>query len=105
MGVIDQIETIVVVLMENRSFDHMLGYLSHPNYGNRTTVNGQKAAAEWIQRFENECADKKQEPFRSQRLDLSDDPRHERENFQIQFGTELRPGIEYPMNGFMKNYA
>ena len=45
MGVIDQIETIVVVLLENRSFNHMLGYLSHPNYGNRTTVNGQKAAA------------------------------------------------------------
>ena len=25
---LDQIETIVVVMMENRSYDHMLGYLS-----------------------------------------------------------------------------
>ena len=105
MGVIDQIETIVVVLMENRSFDHMLGYLSHPSYGNRTKINGQRADAEWIQHFENECAGKKQGPLRAQRFDLSDDPKHERENFQIQFGTEFRPGIQYPMNGFMKNYA
>jgi phospholipase C len=105
MGVIDQIETIVVVLMENRSFDHMLGYLSHPSHGNRTKINGQRADAEWIQRFENECAGKKQGPFRAPRFDLSDDPKHERENFQIQFGTEFRPGIQYPMNGFMKNYA
>jgi phospholipase C len=105
MDVIDQIETIVVVLMENRSFDHMLGYLSHPSYGNRTKINGQRADAEWIQRFENECAGKKQGPFRSQRFDLSDDPKHERENFQIQLGTEFQPGVPYPMNGFMKNYA
>lgn len=28
MAGIDQIKTIVIVLMENRSFDHMLGYLS-----------------------------------------------------------------------------
>ena len=25
---LDQIKTIVVVMMENRSFDHMLGYLA-----------------------------------------------------------------------------
>ncbi|MGH9763952.1 MAG: alkaline phosphatase family protein, partial [Blastocatellia bacterium] len=27
------IETIIIVIMENRSFDHMLGYLSLPDYG------------------------------------------------------------------------
>jgi phospholipase C len=34
------IDTIVVVIMENRSFDHVLGHLRHPNYGNRTDVDG-----------------------------------------------------------------
>ena len=28
MATLDQIDTIVIVMMENRSFDHMLGYLS-----------------------------------------------------------------------------
>lgn len=105
MGSVDQIERIVVVLMENRSFDHVLGYLSHPSYGNRTDVNGQKADAAWIQRFTNEYNDKHQGPFQTQRLDLSDDPKHERENFRIQFGADFQPGVQYPMNGFMNNYA
>lgn len=34
------VDTIVVVMMENRSFDHVLGYLRHPAYGNRTDVDG-----------------------------------------------------------------
>ena len=34
------IDTIVVVMMENRSFDHVLGHLRHPEYGNRTDVDG-----------------------------------------------------------------
>lgn len=34
------VDTIVVVMMENRSFDNVLGYLRHPAYGNRTDVDG-----------------------------------------------------------------
>jgi len=34
------VETIVVVMMENRSFDHVLGYLTSPTYGNRRDVDG-----------------------------------------------------------------
>src|SRR5207244_5160116 len=40
MAALDQIKTIVVVIMENRSFDHVLGYLSLPQYGGRTDVDG-----------------------------------------------------------------
>jgi phospholipase C len=36
---LNKIETIIIVMMENRSFDHMLGYLSLPDYG-RTDVEG-----------------------------------------------------------------
>jgi phospholipase C len=34
------VDTIVIVMMENRSFDHLLGYLSHEDFGKRNDVNG-----------------------------------------------------------------
>jgi phospholipase C len=34
------IDTIVIVMMENRSFDHVLGHLSHEDYGQRRDVDG-----------------------------------------------------------------
>lgn len=34
------VDTIVVVMMENRSFDHVLGYLASPDFGNRPDVDG-----------------------------------------------------------------
>lgn len=40
MAGIDEIDTIVVVMMENRSFDHVLGHLHHPEYGNRPEIDG-----------------------------------------------------------------
>ena len=35
-----RIDHIVFLMMENRSFDHMLGYLSHPEHGKRSDVDG-----------------------------------------------------------------
>jgi phospholipase C len=35
-----RIDTIVILMMENRSFDHMLGHLSLPQFGNRADVAG-----------------------------------------------------------------
>jgi phospholipase C len=40
MAALDQIKLIVVVIMENRSFDHVLGYLSLPQYGGRIDIDG-----------------------------------------------------------------
>jgi len=34
------VDTIVIVMMENRSFDHVLGHLRHPQHGNRPDVDG-----------------------------------------------------------------
>jgi phospholipase C len=36
------VETIVLVMMENRSFDHLLGWMSLPPYGNRKEIEGLK---------------------------------------------------------------
>ena len=40
MAILDQIQTIVIVMMENRSFDHVLGHLSMARFGNRKDVEG-----------------------------------------------------------------
>lgn len=37
---LDQIDTIVVVMMENRSFDHVLGFLSHESFDGRKDIDG-----------------------------------------------------------------
>ena len=37
---LDEVDTIVVVMMENRSFDHVLGFLSHESFDARTDVDG-----------------------------------------------------------------
>jgi phospholipase C len=34
------IDTIVIAMMENRSFDHVLGYMSHESFSDRTDVDG-----------------------------------------------------------------
>ena len=47
------IDTIVVLMMENRSFDHMLGYLSLPQFGGRADVNGLSADQAWLDRVAN----------------------------------------------------
>lgn len=35
-----RIDHLVFLMMENRSFDHVLGYMSHPSFGARSDVNG-----------------------------------------------------------------
>jgi phospholipase C len=37
---LNSIDTIVVVMLENRSFDHVLGFLSHESFDGRTDVDG-----------------------------------------------------------------
>jgi phospholipase C len=37
---LQEIDTIVVVMLENRSFDNVLGHLRHPKYGDRAEVDG-----------------------------------------------------------------
>jgi phospholipase C len=39
-GIRDVIDTVVLVMMENRSFDHVLGFLSHEWFDGRTDVDG-----------------------------------------------------------------
>ena len=65
MADLNDIKTIVVVLMENRSFDHMLGFLSLPPF-NRTDVEGQSADPAWLAEFANPDGNQRVQAFHNQ---------------------------------------
>lgn len=103
------IETIIIVMMENRSFDHMLGYLSLPDY-RRDEVDGLKLKPEstpqnpiWESNF---VVPGPYTPFRLPDprvpFEPKTDPPHERLNIQLQLG--VPQGGVYPMNGFVQSY-
>lgn len=97
---LQNIETIIVVLMENRSFDHMLGYLSLPP-SNRTDINGLNDNTP----YSNEYNGKTYPSFPLKGTRVLEDPPHERETTRIQFGTPAHEGAPFPMDGFVKSYA
>src|SRR5438105_464225 len=100
MANLDQIQTIIIVMMENRSFDHMLGYLSLPPV-NRTDVDGQSRDPAWLTRFINYDKGQSLQPFLSTNpysLPKDFDPPHER-SYVAQHMGKLQNG-QYPMNGF-----
>ncbi|HWV99194.1 MAG TPA: alkaline phosphatase family protein [Candidatus Acidoferrum sp.] len=101
MATLDDIKTVVIVLMENRSFDHMLGYLSLPPY-NRTDVEGQSTDAAWLSKFANADGGQVFQPFHNDDpyfLPPGFDPPHQRENVAAHLGV-LNNG-QYAMNGFV----
>ncbi|HYL60390.1 MAG TPA: alkaline phosphatase family protein [Candidatus Acidoferrales bacterium] len=102
---LDQVETIVILMMENRSFDHMLGYLSMPSlagsYRSLNDVNGLKEDPAWLQQFANEWQGQKYWPIRLAEPRIPDPP-HERVNIQLQMGGPDASG-KFPLSGFVAN--
>jgi len=98
------IKTVVVVMMENRSFDHLLGYLSLDPQ-NWQHVEGLSSDAAWQDKVASVYAGSKYKPFLlTDPYDLMKaDPPHERDQIATQMGTAVA-GV-YPMNGFVTNYA
>jgi phospholipase C len=98
---LDQVEHIVIVLLENRSFDHLLGYLE---LGGKP-VNGIPADAQARERWANRYNGG---DYRLTALDASvqaiDDPPHDREPIAIQIGTPTAGGAPQ-MGGFVASYA
>lgn len=101
MSNLDKIKTIVVVMMENRSFDHMLGYLSLPPF-NKTDVDGQTTDPAWLARFTNNDQGQAVQPFLNNNpytLPPGFDPPHQRPDVAKHLGS--RQNGDYPMNGFV----
>ena len=93
------IKHLVVLMMENRSFDHMLGFMQSPTYAidglDGTEVNrdstGEPVRVNQDARYSG---------------DLSHDPSHDFEDVMEQmFGTQSPPAGQPPdMSGFVRNY-
>ena len=101
---LDQIKTIVVVMMENRSFDHLLGYLSLPPFSWK--VDGIQEDPTWITKASSIYEDATFAPFHlTDPYDVIDaDPPHEWFHIARQMGHPDKNGV-FPMNGFVTNYA
>jgi phospholipase C len=99
------IKTIVVVMMENRSFDHLLGYLNLDPFTRGDKVDGLRSDPAWQTKVSNAYKRKKFPPFLlTDPYDLIDaDPPHERSEIALQMGTPTN-GM-FPMDGFVTNYA
>ena len=96
---LEKIEHIVVLMLENRSFDHMLGYLSLPGENGgagREDVDGLTGPAVNHNQFEGETFPI--EPFGDNRiLSKAQDPCHS--------GPCVAEQMEDGMGGFVANYA
>jgi phospholipase C len=99
---LDVIQTIVILMMENRSFDHMLGYLSLPKYAGDypsvKDVNGLRDDQAWLNSVANQWQEHSYFP-----IPLADaripDPPHERSYIAIQLGTPVNG--KFPLDGFI----
>jgi phospholipase C len=98
------VKTIVIVMMENRSFDNLLGYLSLPPQS-RANVEGLGKFAGWENKFASVYKGDRYRPFvLSDPYDAIDaDPPHERDPIVLQMGKAV--GGKFPMDGFVANYA
>jgi phospholipase C len=99
---LDNIRTIIVVMMENRSFDHVLGYLSL----NGKDVNGLSADPAWQQNFTNLYGGKTY-PIHalSPSTQLIPDPPHDRTPISTQINTPCANGGCPELGGFVASYA
>jgi phospholipase C len=96
---IDQnlVKTIIVVMLENRSFDNLLGYLSLKPY-NRKNVNGLQDSESWKNSFANIYNGIKYPPFPliDPYRNIDADPPHERADITKQMGTATNG--KFPLN-------
>jgi phospholipase C len=96
-----KIEHLVVLMLENRSFDHMLGYLQSPEY----PIDGVSGAES------NPSSDGGPDVGVSRNAlvagDLNPDPGHDFDDVTIQvFGSRTPPpGAPVTMKGFVRSYA
>jgi phospholipase C len=101
------IDTFVIVMLENRSFDHACGYLSLPDAGPPMDVEGLRADQAWQDKYRNDDLDGTPVPIH--RLDPKEqnfiDPPHEDSDIKTQIDTPTHGGASPILGGFVKSYA
>src|SRR4051812_11959453 len=95
------IDTIVILMMENRSFDHLFGTLRMPSYGERTDVEGIEDLTNLD--YGNPSANATMiQPFLAQDEPFVSDLPHERSAVATQLAKSSIAG--YTMTGFVQAY-
>jgi phospholipase C len=100
MAILDQIQTIVIVMFENRSFDNVLGHLSMARFGNRPDLEG-LVDPETNPDYTNFLDGQGYQPFESKDGSLLHDLPHNRLLVEAQLA---RAGARYTMSGFADAY-
>jgi phospholipase C len=96
---LDNIKTIVLLMFENRSFDHMLGHLSYDKIN--TKVNGLTSP---LSQFVDQDGTETHNPFRFKAdVTLATDIPHEMEFVKTQMDKSPSNG-DFLMDGFVKAY-
>jgi phospholipase C len=101
---LNDIDTIVVVIMENRSFDHVMGYLASASAVPPMPVEGVRDDSAWQSRWTNQCQGKAY-PLHPLAADVQtiDDPPHEEKTIAVQINTPTSSGSPR-MGGFVDSY-
>ena len=98
------IDTFVIAILENRSFDHMLGYLSLPDANGPQGLEGLQKDPNWRAAVANPRAG--HAPYPPMPVNAAepivDDPPHDRESIALQISSAAaaRPS----MGGFVESY-
>ena len=95
------VETIVIVMLENRSFDHMLGYLSLKEETNRTDIDG--IADPTTLAYINDSAGETYSLFPMKDEAFVGDLPHGRDLVDVQLAKSPTSG-KYEMTGFVEAY-
>lgn len=99
------IETIVIVMLENRSFDHMLGYLSLNETADRFPLEGLRSDPAWRNSYVNGAAGKSYALRRlSADQNVTDDPPHDRASINLQINTAAHGPGRSQMGGFVQSF-
>lgn len=102
---LQDIQTIIVLMLENRSFDHVLGYLSLEDTPHKMPVDGLSDSQARRDRFVNsyEAQHYYSHPLLATEQRFEDPP-HERATIAIQIGRPPFPGSSDFMGGFVESY-
>ena len=96
------IDTIVIVIMENRSFDHMVGYLSLPTTPSPLPVDGLRAEPAWSDPRANAYDGRIYPVHRlGPEVQQIDDPNHDHNSIRVQIEAPPIGGRPNQMGGFV----
>lgn len=100
------IDHIFLLMLENRSFDHMLGYLSLDETPHKLAVDGLKSQKAWRDSFAN-SGDGTPYPVNRlspRRRETIDDPPHHKATIRAQIDTPPAGPGPVKMGGFVQSY-